>query len=389
MRTMRVEIGLAMTLLLVLASASYAATYYVAADGAASNDGSSARPWPSVDHALSQVGGGHVIVVKPGVYAGVRMQKGHQGTAERPTVVKSEKKWGAVLTGATGRGFDNDTGCEWVTVDGFEIAGARGDGIKMMGDHGVVRNCWVHNSSRQGILAGGKAPIIENNLVEFNGSNIQFEHGVYASGEGLTIRRNVVRHNAAYGLHLYSALSASLVANNVCYGNGASGIIVSCPEGGGRNRILGNTVVDNGHGLTIWRGKGEIVVNNLVVAPENPLALAEGTTEVEAHHNLLLTAPHSSRLPGAADPGFVNVRRSDYWLREGSPAVGKGDPAYALETDFWGRPAARGRAPDLGAFAFDPFLASEEAHRAWKAGWPYAYGAAPAPDFWSFPGKSK
>ena len=52
----------------------------------------------------------------------------------------------------------------------------RGDGIKMMGDHGVVRNCWVHNSSRQGILPGGKGLTIENNLVEFNGSNVQFSN---------------------------------------------------------------------------------------------------------------------------------------------------------------------------------------------------------------------
>ena len=80
-------------------------------------------PWPSVNHALDKVGGGHTIIVKPGVYSGVLIRKHYAGTAERPTVIKSEKKWGAVLTGETNRGFDNDTGADWITVDGFEVVG--------------------------------------------------------------------------------------------------------------------------------------------------------------------------------------------------------------------------------------------------------------------------
>ena len=154
---------------------SQAGTYYVATDGTAANDGSAERPWPTVNYALEKVGGGNTIIVKPGVYSGVMIKKDYAGTAEHPTVVKSEKKWGAVLTGEKNRGFDNDTGADWITVDGFEVVGARIDGIKMVGQHNVVRNCWVHNNASQGILGG---TIIENNLVEFNGQNIQFMHGV-------------------------------------------------------------------------------------------------------------------------------------------------------------------------------------------------------------------
>ena len=136
----------AIVLTAAVAASTQAATYYVATGGAVSNDGSAAQPWPSVDHALAQVGGGHTIIVKPGVYSGVLIQKQYRGTPEHPTVIKSEKKWGAVLTGERNRGFDNDTGADWITVDGFEVVGARIDGIKMSGKHGVVRNCWVHNS---------------------------------------------------------------------------------------------------------------------------------------------------------------------------------------------------------------------------------------------------
>jgi hypothetical protein len=98
-------------------------------------------------------------------------------------------------------------GCHWLTVDGFEVLGARYDGIKLNGDHNVVRNCWVHHNTQMGIamhhVLNGT---IENNLIEFNGCHVQFDHGVYADGDGLTVRGNIVRHNAAFGLHLYPSL---------------------------------------------------------------------------------------------------------------------------------------------------------------------------------------
>ena len=179
------------------------------------------------------------------------------------------------------------------------------------------------------------------------------------AAQRLTIRRNVVRHNAAFGLHLYSALSASLVANNVCYGNRASGIIVSCPEGGGRNRILGNTVVDNGHGLTIWRGKGEIVVNNLVVAPGDPLALAEGTTETEAHHNLLLTAPRCFASGGhRVRPGIRECPEERLLAQGRKPGDRQGRSRVCLRDGLLGppdraRPGPRPRRVRLRPFSGD------------------------------------
>lgn len=48
-----------------------------------------------------------------------------------------------------------------------------------------------------------KGGVIENNLIEFNGGHVQFDHGVYADGDELTVQGNIVRHNASYGLHLY------------------------------------------------------------------------------------------------------------------------------------------------------------------------------------------
>jgi parallel beta-helix repeat protein len=150
------------------AMAADAGTYYVATDGKPENDGSSARPWPSVGYALSKAGSGHTILVKPGLYRGpVEIAKQFEGARERPTVIRSEVKWQAVIIGAEYHVISNADGCDWVVVEGFEVMGGRYDGVKMNGDYNVVRDCWVHNNKAMGIaMHNQKGGVIENNLIE-------------------------------------------------------------------------------------------------------------------------------------------------------------------------------------------------------------------------------
>jgi hypothetical protein len=100
-------------------------------------------------------------------------------------------------------------------------------------------------------------------------------------------------------------------------------------------------------------------------------------------HWALAGRPHST----AGDPRFVQRDYGVFWLRPDSPAIGKGTPEYAQPTDFWGRPVPRGKAPDLGAFAFVPSLATEKARTGWN-GWPYRFapqGEMELPDPWALP----
>ena len=391
--------------------AANAGTYYVATDGKPENDGSRAKPWPSVEHALSRVGGGHTIIVKPGLYRGpIEIAKRYAGTEAQPTVIKSEAKWKAVVFGAEYHVISNSDGCDWVTVDGFEVMGGRYDGVKMNGDHNVVRNCWVHNNKSMGIaMHNQKGGIIENNLIEFNGDHVQFDHGVYADGDGLTVRGNVVRHNASFGLHLYPSIKNSRIENNLVHGEvRRRGIIVSCPEGGGKNVVVNNTVVED-QPLTIWNGDGEVVVNNILVAERGDEAFSfdNGTTNVLLDYNLTVPSvaadvrrrtffgPHN--LTG--DPRFVDPTRGVYWLRADSPAIGKGSAQYAPPTDFWGRSRPQNRLAgaqhsalrtqdstiDLGAFVFEPILTGKQVRADWDSGWPYHRHGSKAglPDLWA------
>lgn len=226
------------------AISAYSETYYVAIDGKPGNDGTKEMPWHSVEYALSQVGGGHTIIVRPGIYRGpINIPKQYAGTKEQPTVIKSEVKWQAVIIGSEYHVISNGDGCDWVVIDGFEVMGGRYDGVKMNGNYNVVRNCWVHNNKAMGVaMHNKKGGVIENNLIEFNGGHIQFDHGVYADGEDLTLRCNIIRHNASFGLHLYPSIKNSVIAGNLVYGQVRDrSIIVSCPDGGGKNMIINNT----------------------------------------------------------------------------------------------------------------------------------------------------
>jgi parallel beta-helix repeat protein len=279
-----------------------------------------------------------------------------------------------------------DAGTYYVATDGKP----ENDGVKLNGDHNVVRNCWVHNNKSMGIAMHNKrGGTIENNLIEFNGDHIQFEHGVYADGDGLTVRGNVVRHNASYGLHLYPSIKNSRVENNLVYGQvRRRGIIVSCPEGGGKNVVVNNTVVEN-QPLTVWNGDGEVVTNNILVA-EGPdvVAVNEDTQNVVADYNLCVPkSKHQGPHGLTADPRFVDATKGVFRLRQDSPAIGKGSPQYAAARDFWGRERPKDRSPDLGAFAFEPLLTGNRARGGWDGGWAYhRHGnKAGLPDPWTLP----
>lgn len=377
-------------LMMVMVSSAGAEEYYVATDGAEDNDGSSEKPWPSVEYALSKVGGGHTIIVKPGIYRGpIQIAKQYAGTEESPTVIKSEVKWQAVIIGAPYHVISNGDGCDWVVIDGFEVMGGRYDGVKMNGDHNTVRNCWIHNNKAMGIgMHNKKGGVIESNLIEFNGNHVQFDHGVYASGDGHTFRNNIVRHNAGYGLHLYSSIKNSVIANNLVYGQmRGRGIIVSCPDGGGKNTIVNNTVVDR-QSLTIWNGDGEIVVNNILVGDEEVFFFNKSTQNVTIDYNLCNPPSERQGQHGiTGDPGFVDAGKGVFWLREDSPARGKGSPQYAPAMDFWGRIRPKDQPPDIGALTFVPYLATEEVRADWDYGWAYHRHSGMLPDFWALPGK--
>jgi len=67
------------------------ASFYVAVGGRPENDGSLAKPWPTVEFALSKVGAGNTVVVRPGIYRGPWQIRNHPAKpGGPPTLITSE-----------------------------------------------------------------------------------------------------------------------------------------------------------------------------------------------------------------------------------------------------------------------------------------------------------
>jgi len=342
--------------------------FYVAPTGQPNGDGSRERPWPSVAFALDKVGGGQTIILRPGLYQGpIVVPRQYAGREGQPTLVKSEEKWKAVIYGSRTHAVSTEDDCDWVTFDGLHVYGAIGDGVKLNGDYNTVRNCWIHHCLDMGVaMHNQEGGVIEQNLIEFNGSHIQFHHGVYADGRNLRIHGNVVRHNACFGLHLYPNLKESSVCNNVVFAQVAGRGVIIDSEGG--NRFVNNTVAEMFQGLELRNAERDLVANNIIVAINGEPVDARNT---QLTANLI-----------EGDPGFVDMRRGLLWLAADSPAREGGNPQQAPAEDFW-RNARQGKT-DLGAIPYSSQLTKRQAEDAWLHGWPYLRGPKEKlPDLWA------
>jgi parallel beta-helix repeat protein len=378
----------------------FAATYWISPRGHITGTGSETSPFASAEAALRKAGGGHTFIFQPGDYVGTQITLGPEvaGTAQNPTVLKSQFKHKAVLHGSTFHNIYVRAGCAWVIIDGFESSGAKYTGIKTDADTTVIRNCRIHNNALHGIEAHDvQGAVIENNVVEYNGAHLQFSHGIYADGEGLTIRNNIVRFNSGWGLHLYPEIANSKIENNLIHGNCRWGIGLYSKPTVGSNHIVNNTVVLNGSGIVVSNPHNEIIANNIIVdntswtfeRTEPIQNLSGDPSKLTIDYNLL-RPPFPGAGPHAitADPLFLDAAKGTFYLKEGSLAIGRGSREYAPERDFFDRPLPEGKAPDLGCFPYDPLLLSPQARRDWYRDWPFLFRTRPddtLPDFWKLP----
>ncbi len=120
----------------------FAATYWISPKGSSFATGTERNPFPSMKVALKKVGGGNTFIFKPGVYLGnqITLYPQHAGTPQRPTVLKSQYKYKAVLHGSPYHNLYVLKGCDWVIIDGFDCSGAK-TGMKSNADYTVIRNC--------------------------------------------------------------------------------------------------------------------------------------------------------------------------------------------------------------------------------------------------------
>jgi hypothetical protein len=170
-----------------------------------------------------------------------------------------------------------------------------------------------------------------------------------------------------------------LVANNIAYWNGFSGIH---SNDGNNIDFIGNTAYMNSYtntvtysdieqkgkniGISMSGGKDCKIINNIAFIDTDwgafPISVTNDTiSDIEIHSNLvygqgskLLSLSLDQDLLGlgdtalVADPIFTDPEKYEFSVQEGSPALGTADPSPSLAYDFYGIDRSA-TAPTIGA----------------------------------------
>jgi len=212
------------------------------------------------------------------------------------------------------------------------------------GDHSIVSRNEVRENDSQGIYIETAEDVkIVGNYIHGNGNVADpavanLDHGIYfASGSGL-IADNVIKHNYAFGVHLYPSPHDVLVEHNTIVGHGKAGVIVGAEPGAPapkNNRIVNNIIASNSENAVT--SHGPIGTGNKV---QSNVFWANGTGGATKGLTISGTI--------ASNPLFTSS--TNYTPQGLSPAIDAALAPYSQSTDYAGTPRPQRTAPDIGAY---------------------------------------
>jgi hypothetical protein len=344
---------------------------YVSPTGNDTGDGSSNRPWATIQHADTVVRPGDTVIVLDGTYRrDVTLDS--SGTADHPIIYKAQHRWKAKLIG-TGTGDGTAVirlGGGYTTIQDFDITGSDANGIilaykgtaasfnRAIGNyvHDMITPC--DSNSGTAIETGGGdnyTGITHNDMIGNLIVNITPYHGCMGG------------HPAS---GLYAEIPYSVIASNIVIN---AGYAIQTWHAASRVIIFGNTLVNNLRPITVGAGDSpggkvndySLVQNNIIYNSINTAIAETGTTGFNNRYinNLIYGGDTSIRLNNGlhatgtidADPKFVNntgTAAGNYRLQPSSPARGAGFALVGIAADFNGSVRPRSGVTDLGAHLF-------------------------------------
>jgi parallel beta-helix repeat protein len=343
------------------------AIYVSASTGNDSNPGTKAQPFKTLARGVRDVAAGSTVFVGPGTYEGgiKTTANGVQGARIRYV---STTPWAAKIVPPANS--QNTTAWDnrgnYVSIDGFEIAGsnARGgtkwrNGIYNGGSYVKILRNHVYDIARSGGCTSGggagigvdgyykgvQADVVGNIVHDIGPKGCRYIQGIYVSTSG-TVKNNQVYRVAEGGIHLWHDARNVIVSNNTVVACN-TGIIVGGGDfyfnsGGNDNtHVYSNIVYDNKMGISEQgkTGKRNTYRNNLVYK--------NVTYDISLKNGLQAVNTVSS------EPYFVGYGKNGYMdlqLTRSSPAIGRGSDQYAESLDFNGRPRNHSTGFDIGAY---------------------------------------
>jgi hypothetical protein len=278
-------LGALVLLLLALLSPADATTYYTSPGGSNGNNCTSeGSACASINGALGKMRGGDLLLVKAGTYAECIDDNIPAGSANAPTIIRSQPPRTAILRPTGCKASDGvaiiligrGSGRQYITIEGLVIDGSGSSapvaGIGMRSPSGDD-NSWTtnisiinneiknmpnvdnpNNSNGIGIGSGTDKLLIQGNYIHDIGmnaaSNAQFlSYCLYWSGRNSVVENNELGPCSGYGIHGYHNQSlgpggggGNIIRNNWIHDNGTIGLLM-CP---GNNQIYQNRIARNG-----------------------------------------------------------------------------------------------------------------------------------------------
>ena len=338
--------------------------YFVSGSGNDSGDGSAARPWATLQHAAEKAQPGSTVHVLPGLYRGPVVTR-RSGQPDARIRFLSEQQWQARIITAEDAAVWKNYG-SYVDIAGFDVSGSGAYGILNYGSNVRIVGNHVHDIAAVGCTSDGGAgiddaeysahddDIIGNfvNRIGDPGTRCNRVHGIYHSNFRGHIWNNVSCDNQGWGIHLWHAPQAVVIANNLVCRNGEGGIIIGAGDAAGvppadhmlvtNNILIGNGRPESGYAIEEFGSLGDDnhYLNNLIFGREQKVALKNGNRAAGTIWN---------------DPKFLNYRTdnsADYHLGPGSPAIGAGTAAGAPPLDFEGKVRPASGRWDIGPYEY-------------------------------------
>lgn len=334
-----------------------ARTIYLSPSGDDSSPVAHGSVFRTVFAVLGKLEAGDTLIVRNGVYLGGLIVN-INGTPEAPILIRGESLDAVIDSSRNGLDAIRLDRSSHVIVDRLTIRRANRAGLGIVHcNHITVTNCRMADNGKWGIFTG----FVDDFHAEGNECyGAKDEHGIYHSNSGdrFVIRGNILRDNAANGIHLNGdpvmggdgVMNFGLIEKNIIYRNGS-------PKGGaGINMthvqdilVRNNLLYDNyAGGFTVYQDDGTfeqgskrvvITGNTCVFRPgngRNVVNIQTTSEKVVVAGNILVSKLGSYTLQ--VDSDHVGTIRSDWnlhWSPDTSRLVTVKGRAEALLT--WGR----------------------------------------------------
>jgi len=365
------------------AGAGEAATYYIAPSGGSGCSTTQNAPSGNIAASLGCLRPGDTLYFRAGTYNCSNCLDGMPGgnSSNRVTVAATPGETVTIKLQSSGNGINFNTNSRsFITFDGlrFDASGVGAAGLKITCDGGGdyshhirLVNVELFGAGTQGILANagqcnasnqGSNEVIDSDI-HHNGSDQQFDHGLYFASSNNVIENTRIHDNSGCGVHIYASSGSAnrnVVRNNRAYGHTGSCGVGILMGSGDENMAYNNLVYGNNGGIMVGNGgQGNQVYNNTVVNNQQ-WCLRNDNSATTIRNTICFGNPNNGVNGGGSgtvsdnlfgDPKFVNAGSGDYHLQSGSPAIKAGlDLSSLFTTDIEGKTRPAGKF-DLGAYA--------------------------------------